>query len=250
MRSKPTVYIGFDPHEVEASLIAYRSAQARTSLDVEYRRLALLELRHQGMYRRPTEIRDGRLWDVISDAPMSTEHAIARFFIPMLCGYQGWAVFMDGDVLVRGDLADLFAQANPVYAVQVVHHRQIEQGGPIKKDGAIQTVYHRKNQSSVMLINCGHPANSALRMDMLNRWPGRDLHAFGWIPEEEIGPLDAGWNYLVGVTDPVPNPVHIAHFTLGLPTISGHEHDPFADEWFAAAKRAGYVHAPVAEVGV
>jgi len=95
-----------------------------------------------------------------------------------------------------------------------------------------------------MLLNCGHPSNKRLDLEILNTWPGRDLHAFRWLKDEEIGELDAGWNYLVGVTTPMPDKVSLAHFTMGTPDLSAHTNDPFADEWRAVARRAGYKAVP------
>jgi lipopolysaccharide biosynthesis glycosyltransferase len=172
---------------------------------------------------------------------MSTGHAIARFFVPMYCNYEGWALFTDGDVLFRDDVEHLMQYADPKYAVCVVKHPPMPEQA-IKKDGHIQTMYARKNWSSVMLFHCAHPANQTLWTTALNQWPGRDLHAFKWLQDEQIGELPAGWNYLVGVTDPVPPHVSLAHFTLGTPDVIGHEEDPFAGEWRDAAKRAGYKH--------
>src|SRR5204863_5479284 len=116
----------------------------------------------RGLYTRPTrESAHGGYWDLLSDAPMSTAHAIARFLVPTLCDHEGWAVFCDGDVLVRADLARLFALADPRYAVQVVPHHYAP-ADAVKMDGQAQTIYPRKNWSSVMLLHCGHPANRAL----------------------------------------------------------------------------------------
>lgn len=238
--SSNAVFIGWSANEMEACLVADRSARAHTTIALSYTRVALLRLKALRLYTRPTEVRDGRLWDVVSDAPMSTEHAISRFFVPMLCDYKGWALFTDGDVLVRSDLGELFAQADPTKAVQVVQHGEERQGGVFKKDGDVQTQYHRKNWSSVMLFNCAHPAHRELTLADLNGRPGRDLHRFYWLRDDEIGALPAGWNYLVNVTTPVPNPVHLAHFTLGIPSLPGHRDDPFADEWWDVAMRIGY----------
>ena len=175
------------------------------------------------------------MWDVVSDAPMATEHAIARFFVPYLFKYSGWVLSADCDILVRDDLAKLFALADPKYAVMVVKHRQPDTGD-VKMDGQIQTAYARKNWSSVILWNCGHPAHLVLRpgtFGILNRWPGRDLHAFKWLKDEEIGSLPPRWNHLVGVSG-VEFGASLVHFTLGTPDMPGYENQPFADEWLAA----------------
>jgi lipopolysaccharide biosynthesis glycosyltransferase len=174
------------------------------------------------------EKRGTLLYDVISDAPMSTEHACARFLVKELAG-SGWALFMDGDVLVRGNLARLFEALNPQKAVYCVHHRH-EPEAATKMDGQIQTRYARKNWSSVMAVNCDHPANRALTVEMINTVPGRDLHAFCWLEDGDIGELGPEWNYLVGVTTAKVEP-QIAHFTLGVPDMTGWEDQPYAEEW-------------------
>ena len=189
-------------------------------------------------YTRPTEVHHGRLWDVISQAPMSTEHALARFWVPWLCDYQGWALFTDGDILCRRSIDELFACVDDRYAVMCVQHKPLLEEG-LKKTGDIQTTYPKKNWSSVMALNCGHPANQALTLDVLNSWPGRDLHAFKWLSDDLIGPLDPCWNWLVNVSPPMPDPA-LVHYTEGIPSVPGHETDPYAREWFDYAQKAGF----------
>jgi hypothetical protein len=135
-------------------------------------------------------------------------------------------------VLFREDVSALFALKDPQFAVQVVKHKPMPEQAT-KKDGHVQTAYARKNWSSVMLFNCEHPANRALNLNVLNTWPGRDLHAFKWLEDSLIGQLPSSWNYLVGVTRPMPKPVALAHFTLGTPDLEEHKSDPYADEWLA-----------------
>lgn len=230
------IFIGWDTHEMQEHLVAEQSLRQHTTSSLDVRRVALCELQARGLYHRPMRQMDNaQWWDDISEAPMSTGHAIARFFVPLLCEYSGWALFTDGDVLVRADIAQLFALANDSKAVMVVQHQPMPEQ-EVKKTGQVQTQYGRKNWSSVMLFNCGHPANRLLTLDVLNTWPGRDLHAFKWLTDDQIGALPAGWNYLVNVTRPAPDPVFLAHYTLGAPNL------PFAEEWWRSAKAAGYRH--------
>jgi hypothetical protein len=219
-----TVFIGFDPREVDAFVVAKHSAKG---LSDGVTGLVLSDLQQAGLYWRPTERREGRLWDVISDAPMATEFAISRFLTPLLAG-GGWALFMDCDVLIRHSLIDLFALADPTKAVQCVKHDHVPTKG-LKMDGQLQTAYPRKNWSSVMLFNCEHPANEALTLDLINTVPGRDLHRFCWLQDDEIGELPAGWNHLVG-HDFNPDPA-IVHFTDGVPSMKGYEECAWSDEW-------------------
>lgn len=171
------------------------------------------------------------MWDVISDAPMSTQHANARFLVPHLAG-SGWALFMDGDMLVRGNLARVFEGLDTSKAVYCVQHRHEPEPG-IKMDGQSQTRYARKNWSSFVIFNCDHVANRALTLDVVNNTPGRDLHRFFWLADCDIGALPQEYNFLVGHTDPTIDPI-VAHFTDGCPDMDGYREVPFADEWRSA----------------
>jgi hypothetical protein len=228
MRGKKSVWIGYDPREVDAYAVARQTASRNLLHTISVRGVVLDDLRSRGLYDRPTSVRDGRLWDDISEAPMSTEFAISRFLVPHLAG-SGWAIFMDSDMLVRESLGHLFNLADPSKAVMVVKHQYDPPEG-IKMDGQAQTRYARKNWSSVMLFNCDHPANQALTVDLINSAPGRDLHAFKWLPDELIGELDPRWNYLVGHTTGVPDPA-VVHFTSGIPSMAGYGECEFAGEW-------------------
>ena len=65
-------------------------------------------------------------------------------------------------------------------------------------DGAVQTVYPRKNWSSLMLFNCDHPAVRALTPEVVNRESGAYLHRMQWVADEDIGALPVEWNWLEG----------------------------------------------------
>lgn len=227
---KRSIYIGYDPREHTEFEVAASTA-ARFS-DAKVSPIRLPEMRARGLYRRDVVRRGAQLFDPISDAPMSTEFAISRFLTPRLAG-SGWALFMDSDVLVRGSLDDLFALADPGYAVMCVkHHHQPDE--IVKMDGQAQTRYVRKNWSSVCLWNVDHPSNQRLTVEMVNSVPGRDLHSFSWLENHEIGSLDTRWNFLVGHSPEGINP-SIVHFTDGTPLMRGYENQPYADEWRAAA---------------
>lgn len=226
----PSIWIGFDPREAGAFAVARHSIERRLTAPIPIRGLVLGELRAAGLYTRPTEKRGAQLWDVISDAPMSTEFAVSRFIVPYLCNYEGWAIFVDADVMARENLVRLFDAGETSKAVQVVKHNFNPPEG-VKMDGQIQTVYARKNWSSVMLINCAHPAHRALDLAALNSMTGRDLHGFKWLEDHQIGALDGRWNHLVGHSqNQYPA---IVHFTDGTPEMPGFEDQPFADEWRA-----------------
>ena|ERR1700754_2208068 len=234
---KRTIWIGYDPPQLDAFLVARSSIEKYLKWQIPVRALILSDLQEQGAYTRP--MRNGvatahgfQLHDVISDAPMSTEFSISRFLTPILAG-EGLALYMDCDMLVRGDIHVLFDQIDLRKAVSCVKHEHIAKASS-KMDNRLQVNYPRKNWSSLMVFNCDHPANDRLTLEMVNSIPGRDLHAFCWLKDEEIGSLDPAWNYLVNVTKDVDNP-HIAHFTEGTPTnrgpLRGELAEDLADEW-------------------
>jgi hypothetical protein len=96
-------------------------------------------------------------------------------------------------------------------------------------DGQVQTRYSRKNWSSVFVLDADHPSNKNLTVALVNSVPGRDLHRFCWLEDDDIGELGAEWNYLVGHSEH-PDP-KIVHFTDGIPSMPGYENSEFADEW-------------------
>lgn len=230
-----SIWIGWEPREAAAYAVARHSAERRLTSPIPVMGVHLDRLRSMGVYKRPTSIRDGRLWDDISEAPMATEFACSRFLVPWLAkrhksaSKQRWAVFMDCDMLVRANMVRLFEECDPEKAVMVVKHdhNPVE---TVKMDGQIQTRYSRKNWSSVCAFNIDHPSNEALTPELVNSVPGRDLHGFCWLKDDEIGEIDPSWNYLVGHTKNVPTP-RIVHFTDGIPTMPGYEECEYAGEW-------------------
>jgi len=234
----PSIWIGFDqrPAETEGFAVALRSIRRRLAKPMPIKGLVLAELRSKGLYYRPTEVRDGRLWDSISQAPMATEFAISRFLVPHLA-HVGWAIFADADVMARASLTDLIACGDYSKACMVVKHNH-QPTSTTKMDGQIQTTYARKNWSSVVLWNCEHPKTRLLTPAVVNSERGLWLHQFTWLDDNDIGELDQTWNHLVGEVPHDPN-AKLVHFTTGTPNMPGHEHDEFADEWRAELESCG-----------
>jgi hypothetical protein len=225
---------GWDPRESTGFAVCYNSLRlANKPVSV----LALREnaLRYNGLYTRPHEQRNGRMWDVISDAPLSTSFANSRFLTPWLAEESDWALFCDfADMLFLAPADEIFDLADDRYAVMVVKHEYVPDE-TVKMDGQIQTVYPRKNWSSLILWNCTHPANARLTQDMVNGLPGRDLHRFCWLEDHEIGELPVEWNWLVGVdpvgVDDAAVKPKLLHYTRGIPTMAGYESGPHANVW-------------------
>ena len=234
---KRSIWIGYDEREELAYQVCRRSLLRHLGREIAVHHLDVRALRANGYYRRPTIERDGKLIDTLSarpgyDGAISTWHANGRFLVPTFV-QQGWALFMDGDMLVRGDVARAFDNLDPNMAAYCVKHdyQPLEIS---KKNGDVQTRYACKNWSSFVIFNCEHPANAALEA-LIDHAPGRDLHAFCWLDHRQIGPLDRKWNYLVGSSAPHPDP-WVVHFTEGVPNLPGYESCEYADEWRAEAE--------------
>lgn len=227
-----SIWIGFDPREAAAFAVCRNSIRRRTFAPIPVHGLVLSELRQRGLYYRPTERRGEQLWDVISDAPMSTEFSNSRFLTPILAR-TGWALFMDCDMMARTNLQRMFEGLDPSKAVYCVKHKHEPPPG-VKMDGQQQTQYARKNWSSFVVYNCDHPANKKLTVDLVNTVPGRDLHRFCWLKDREIGALPAEYNYLVGTTKlPAGKTPAVVHWTEGLPMMRGYENAEYADEFWS-----------------
>ncbi|MGP1675925.1 MAG: hypothetical protein ACTS6J_02050, partial [Burkholderiales bacterium] len=209
------IFIGWDARERLAWEVCARSITANAALPPPIRPISMQALVAAGLYRRPTERRNGVLWDVASGAPMSTEFALARFFVPFLTR-ASWAIFCDGDFMFRADIAELLQHADRRYAVQVVQHPDYLPGERVKMDGQIQTAYPRKNWSSLMLWNMQHAGVRRLNQHDANTKPGLWLHQFAWLEPHEIGALPIEWNWLEGTSDPAIKPCAV-HFTRGTP---------------------------------
>ena len=212
------VFVGWDSREDIAYQVCKHSIVSKQS-GAEVIPLKQNDLRASNLYWR----------DV--DKLASTEFTFTRFLIPELTNYKGWALFMDCDMILTTDIKKLFDQADDRYAVMCVQHDYTPREG-VKMDGQQQTVYPRKNWSSVMLINCAHPSNQAVTKELVNdpEVTGAYLHRFSWLKDEEIGSLDHTWNYLVGVYDDIETP-NLIHYTEGGPWFENYRDCEFHQLW-------------------
>lgn len=142
-------------------------------------------------------------------------------------------------MIALGDIADLWAQRDDDYAVMVVKHRH-KTNESRKFLGALQTSYARKNWSSLMLLNCAHPATRRLTADYVNTAKGLDLHGFAWCEDRDIGEITGLWNVLAAPDLQHPEPIDwydlkLLHYTLGGPW---HGYEPEGGHYWLAALRA------------
>jgi lipopolysaccharide biosynthesis glycosyltransferase len=214
------VFVGYDPREDIAYQVCKHSILKRNK-NVEVKPLIQKELREQGYYDRSI------------DKLASTEFTFTRFLVPELCNFNGWAVFMDCDMILQTDIAELFSQADDKYAVMCVKHDYTPKEGT-KMDGKAQTVYPRKNWSSVVLFNCSHPSNQSLNVELINdpETTGKYLHRFSWLKDEEIGELKPEWNWLAGwYKEPNDGKPKLIHYTEGGPWFENYRDCEYHSEW-------------------
>lgn len=233
------IYIGWDSREPVAYEVCKHSIERHTSAPIRIHPLKQKELRKARYFCRPGLIQSdtGHTLDLIDNRPYSTEFAFTRFLVPHLCNYQGWALFMDSDMIFTTDIKKLLALKDDKYAVMVVKHNHVPKEAT-KMDDQPQGSYHRKNWSSFILWNCGHPANAKLSAEVVNTYPGRELHGFAWLKDSEIGTLGSEWNWIEGVS-PVVEQIpgkqktlpSVIHYTTGGPWFPECQDCMYAEEW-------------------
>lgn len=205
------VFIGHDDNETVARHVLAHSIERRSSVPVAITSLRLSQL-------PMTRPRDSR---------QSTDFAFSRFLVPWLCGYEGIAVFMDCDMLCRADIYELVESVDKHNAVSVVKHDY----APRPEDkflGQKQTIYAKKNWSSLMVFNAA--LCRALTPSYVNTATGLDLHQFRWLSESAVGEIGKEWNHLVGEYAPNKN-AKLVHYTLGTPCFAKYSKCEFAQDW-------------------
>jgi lipopolysaccharide biosynthesis glycosyltransferase len=212
------VFVGYDIREDIAYQVCEYSIKKHNS-SAEVIPLKQRELREAGTYTRAV------------DPLSSTEFTFTRFLVPYLSDYKGWAVFVDCDFVFVDDVKKLFNEADEKYAVMVVKHDYTPAEG-FKMDGCKQLPYPRKNWSSTILWNCGHPSNKVLTTDVVNTQTGQYLHRFQWLKDEEIGELKPEWNWLAGwYEEPSNGSPKAIHYTEGGPWFKEYRRCPYHKVW-------------------
>ena len=219
------IFIGWDSREEDAYKVCVHTIKKHASKDVEIVPLKREELIKEGLYTRD------------EGGNVSTEFAYTRFFTPYLTDYKGWALFIDCDFLFTRDVAELFSLADPQYAVMCVQH-DYTPSAAIKMDGQKQVAYPRKNWSSCVLWNCGHPANAIITPSIVNTETGAFLHRFQWLPDNLIGELPLEWNWLEGEYEKPDEIPAVIHYTNGGAWFKECQDVDYAQEWLDALQEA------------
>lgn len=207
------VFIGFDPREAVAYHVCCQSILEHTDANVSFHPVR-------------GNARDG-----------SNAFTYARFLVPYLCGFNGFAVFLDGDMLVRTDIAFLWAQRRAYVGAQVVKH-DYKTKHPVKYLGNKNEDYPCKNWSSVVLWNCGYFPNRVLTPEFIGKQTGAYLHRFSWLRDEQIGDIPPTWNVLVREQE-ISEDDDLRHYTIGTPCFAEYADDD--REWTETHRRATLV---------
>ena len=207
------VFIGFDPREAVAYHVCVNSLIRHASQPLALTPLALKNL---SGYRETHN--DG-----------SNNFIYSRFLVPSLMQHQGWALFIDGDMLLRADVAELWALRDESKAVMCVHH-DYKTKAQDKYLGTKNHDYPRKNWSSVVLWNCGHAANRGVTPEFVMSSTGAQLHRFTWLDDSLVGEVPIAWNWLPDEFGANAD-AKLLHWTLGAPCFHEYAGVPMADEW-------------------
>lgn len=140
-----------------------------------------------------------------------TEFTFSRFLVPWLCNYQGRALFLDADMVVTGDIAELFETNTEQVAVN--------------KDQA------NFEWASAMLFDCG---NCTMLCPEYIDDPRNKLFDFAWA--EIVRDFPPEWNWCVpyaGESDRAK----LYHYTQGTPNwreTRGHPEDKYWNDAYKA----------------
>lgn len=215
------VFVGYDPREAVAYHVCSQSIIEHATRPVEIHPLALhlFDREYQEAHGDPTN-----------------GFTYSRFLVPWLCQYSGYAIFLDGDMLLRSDINELWKLRRPDLGVQCVQH-DYRTRHPVKYLGQPNRDYPRKNWSSVMLINCAYFPNRVLTPQFVAEKDGAFLHRMGWLKDEQIGELPPEWNHLTMEFDR-NDMAQLLHYTIGIPAFPEYAQQEGADEWRATLDRA------------
>ena len=208
------IFIGYDSKVKIAYHVLAESILRNSSIPVTISPINLSNLKN--IYTRK------------QDPLASTEFSFSRFLVPHLMNYNGWAIFMDSDMVMLSDITELWNLKNEDYAIQVCKHDYT----PSSKNkflGNNQTIYAKKNWSSLMLMDCSKC--KTLTPEYVNTKSGLELHQFKWLDENLIGSIPLEWNWLVGEY-PYKKDVYNIHFTEGGPYFKDYKNTEYANEWF------------------
>lgn len=195
------IFIGLDPRQVASFTACQTSIWEKTN--------------------HPVAITPLVLDNLPIDRAGLTPFTYSRFLVPYLCGFEGVGLFMDADIIIRGDLTELFDMALQAIA---------------KGDAPAVWVRNKPGfefeRAAVMLFNCGHEDNLVLTPDYVDD-PQRckTPHLIDWT--DAVGHLGDEWGHLVGYEAPNPD-AKLVHYTQGVPLFPEIGQCEHSEDWWRA----------------
>lgn len=193
------IFIGTDPRQPVAWVVLANSIARHSSIPIEITPLVLkqLPLKRRGL----------------------TEFTYSRFLVPWLCKFQGRALFLDADMVVTGDIAEL---AND--------------GMDLKSSVRVMQDQLRFEWASAMLFNCGNC--QLLTPDYVEN-KANAMFDLSWA-DHGVGTFDPDWNFCAGYKE-AKGTEKLYHFTKGIPIwpeTKGENGTPQDPIWMKEAKIA------------
>jgi hypothetical protein len=207
------VFVGYDPREAIAYHVCANSIIRNASAPVAIIPVAL------NLF---TDYKE-------THGDNSNHFVYTRFLVPYLMDFRGRAIFIDGDMVVRGDIIELYESLQTAHDVAVVKH-DYKTRMPVKYMGAPNEDYPRKNWSSVIVWDCQSFPNRRLTPDFVQKQPGSFLHRFSWIDDDRIQALPPEWNWLPDELGENTE-AKLLHYTLGTPCFHEFADTTQAAEW-------------------
>lgn len=182
------VFIGYDPRQPLGYNVLQHSIAKHSSQPVSITPLILsqLPIKRRGL----------------------TEFTYSRFLVPSLCDFKGRALFLDADMVVTGDIAELFDNDDMSAVAVMKDQPQFE-------------------WASAMLFNCGACLRLTPEFIDDEKNPMFDM---AWAPY--VGTFPPEWNHCVGYKDAAAAKLY--HYTMGLPCWEETSGNPEDAEWHAA----------------
>ncbi len=178
-----------------------------------------------------------------------TGFSFSRFLIPQLTGYRGKAIYLDADMQVFADIAEIWDLPTDVYAV---HCCRQDTPPPTWRNN---NHFQPGRQMSVMLLDCGQ-----LKWDIQEIVRGLDAGEYDYrrlmfdlcvVPPDRIGEgIPPAWNSLEHFE---PDATRLLHYTDMAMQPWRHNTNPLGPIWragFREALRAGAVPVELVEKGI
>lgn len=225
------VFMGYDERESIAYHVATQSIIENTKDVVNITPLNIHTLKELGVYDKPLDFK------------ASNSFSYTRFLTPYLSSFLGISIYLDPDVIVKGDLSDLveYVKKGEIFAPVYVAKHNYTPKLKAKYFGAKQYAYRRKNWSSIMVFR--NSACQILTPEYINKASPATLHQMEWVNStandgvREVGEIPKEWNWLVDEYKHKED-AKLLHYTNGIPAIDGFSDSGHSDDWWEYYNRS------------